>query len=82
MNKLKNISLTQKKILGIGLVVFLVFMLLWGFVYLPSKSKIQDLEENLNQITNQVDLIKGMAAGDSPVDNTIQALRQRYQQVN
>lgn len=76
---IKLITVSQKKIIIRGLIALLVFLILWVFVYSPSKNQVKAIKLKLLNIESEIKGIEAMAGGATIRGETIKSMRQRLQ---
>lgn len=79
---MRKISSAQKKINIVTATGVLAFLMLWGFLYLPSIKVVKELKSELNGIQDQIRQIEGKVTGDGKTKQGIRELEVRYQWVN
>ena len=76
-----KIILTQNRMVLIAGAVALVFLLVWFFIYLPSKERIENLEAEFNEIYGHVRRIEDIILTAKTVDEGMLLLQQRDEAV-
>ncbi len=79
---MKNISLSQKKIILILGIVAAVFLLFCFFIYYPAKNTVSRIKQELSGIENQIQGIELIISNAKTMGEGIKLLEQRYQQLN
>ncbi|MCK5081268.1 MAG: hypothetical protein KAR31_00040 [Candidatus Omnitrophica bacterium] len=79
---MRKISSAQKKINIVTATGVLAFLMLWGFLYLPSIKVVKELKSELNGIQDQIRQIEGKVTGDGKTKQGIRELELRAQWVN
>lgn len=77
-----RISPTQKRIIGVTTAVILAFVLAWGLVYLPARSKVGRLQTELNDLEDQIRQIEIMSIEGKTISEGIKVLETKYRQIN
>ena len=76
------ISQNQKKIIIMGGVIFLVFLLFWGFFYLPASREIKSLKSQLWGKQQQIQGIEALVAGSLNRNEAILLLKEKQKLLN
>ena len=79
---LKNITISQKRIVIISVMAVLVFLVSWLFIYLPAKNKIRQLKTELLDIEQQIQKIETLIAQDKTIEEGMRLLNERFAQIN
>lgn len=80
---MKKISISQKKIIIITLIVIGAFISFLIFVYLPSKDSVKNLKAELTEIESAIKYIEEKVIGQGKtIEEGIQSLNARYQELN
>lgn len=72
-----NLTLTQKKITIIALILLLVFLAVWLFLYLPSRNTLRRLKAQLAATENQIQEIQAILGRDVSLAQGLTSLRAR-----
>jgi len=71
---IKNLSSAQKKALAISAGVILVFLIIWFFICLPTKSAVKKLKVELADTNREIDQIESRAGKAKNLDEGIKLL--------
>ena len=81
MKKLKRISRSQKRIIIVSMAVLVVFLAVWGGMYVPTQEWIDRLKKDLDGIERQIREIEAMITDGKEMGEGIRLLEGRYQQL-
>ena len=76
-----KIAFFQNRMVLVGGAVALVFSLVWFFIYLPSKERIENLETEFNEIYGHVERIEDIILKAKTVDEGMLLLQQKDEAV-
>lgn len=79
---MEKITLMQKKIITITSIVVLAFLGFWAGVYLPSKKTVSKIKSQLDSVEAQLQEIQTLIGEGKTINESVQTLMERHQQLN
>ena len=78
---MKKLTPSQEKIIVIAVLVLTAFLIFWIFFYLPNRNKVKQIRADLLNVEGQLREIEAITGKTDTIDQGLQLLMKRYQEL-